>query len=524
MSFLKKYYFLIIILILLIYSISTFNLIEVGIMEARNFQTAKEMVEDNNWLLPTLNGEPRYQKPPLPTWLTAFSVLLFNSKSIIFYRIPAILLLFIIGITSYFFSLKIKFNKNESLINGLITVSSIYIIAIIFEAPWDIFAHGFMFLAIYFLFSSLENKFNLKQNILIGLLIGLSIMSKGPISIYVLLIPFLLSYILVYKKINVSIRNLIQILFVSIISGSLWYVYVYVQDYQTLLDTTSKETNNWFNYNLKPFYYYWNFFINSGIWLIPALTSLILPFINSKISINKNHLLTCYWVIISVILLSLIPEKKTRYIVPVLMPLALNTGFYINYIIKYSKQKSISSLWPIYLNFILISFASLIFTVIHVYNYGFSFFSMISIIIILGFIYNFYKQDFDKVIYLKIVLFFSLVNLVLPQIYSNTNTNYTSVDSFHQDIKELNLYSDYEITADLIWRLNRKVKKHELSKIDDSIFVLFSNKNIDSMNIKLIENKLLIRGKIELDFNTTTEENKRYSDRLETNLYLLSKK
>ena len=190
MSFLKKYYFLIIILILLIYSISTFNLIEVGIMEARNFQTAQEMVEDNNWLLPTLNGEPRYQKPPLPTWLTALSVLLFNSKSIIFYRIPAILLLFIIGITSYFFSLKIKFNKNESLINGLITVSSIYIIAVIFEAPWDIFAHGFMFLAIYFLFSSLENKFNLKQNILIGLLIGLSIMSKGPISIYVLLIPF----------------------------------------------------------------------------------------------------------------------------------------------------------------------------------------------------------------------------------------------------------------------------------------------------------------------------------------------
>jgi len=117
-----------------------------------------------------------------------------------------------------------------------------------------------------------------------------------------------------------------------------------------------------------------------------------------------------------------------------------------------------------------------------------------------------------------------LVNLVLPQIYSNTNTNYTSVDSFHQDIKELNLYSDYEITADLIWRLNRKVKKHELSKIDDSIFVLFSNKNIDSMNIKLIENKLLIREKIELNFNTTIEENKRYRARLETNLYILSKK
>lgn len=524
MSFLKKYYFLIIILILLIYSISTFNLIEVGIMEARNFQTAKEMVEDNNWLLPTLNGEPRYQKPPLPTWLTALSVLLFNSKSIIFYRIPAILLLFIIGITSYFFSLKIKFNKNESLINGLITVSSIYIIAIIFEAPWDIFAHGFMFLAIYFLFSSLENKFNLKQNILIGLLIGLSIMSKGPISIYVLLIPFLLSYLLVYKKINVSISDLIQILFVSIISGSLWYVYVYIQDYQTLLDTTSQETKNWFNYNLKPFYYYWDFFINSGIWLIPAIASLIFPFINSKISINKNYLLTSYWVIFSVILLSLIPEKKTRYIMPVLIPLALNTGFYINYIIKYSKQKSISSLWPIYLNFILISIAGIIIPAIYIYNYGFSFFSTITIIIALSFIYNFYKREFDKVVYLKIILFFTMINFILPQMYSNTNTNYTSTDKLHHDIKELKLYSDYNITPDLIWNLNKKVRKLELSKINDSIFVLISNKNFDAKNINIIENKLLIKKKIKLNFNTTTEENNRYRDRLATNLYILSKK
>ncbi|HJN53573.1 MAG TPA: hypothetical protein QGI27_00710, partial [Flavobacteriaceae bacterium] len=108
--------------------------------------------------------------------------------------------------------------------------------------------------------------------------------------------------------------------------------------------------------------------------------------------------------------------------------------------------------------------------------------------------------------------------------YSNTNNDYTSLNSLEYEIRNLKLYSDYKITADLIWNLKRKVKKTELSKIDDSIFVLFSNKNIDSMNIKLIENKLLIREKIELDFNTTIEENKRYRARLETNLYILSKK
>ena len=131
MSFLSKYKFLIILLILLVFSFSTFNLVEVGLMEARNFQTANEIIEDDNWLLPTLNGEPRYQKPPLPTWITALSVLISNSKSIIFYRLPAIIFLFVIGLTSYFFSIKIKLNKQESIINGLITISSFYIIAII---------------------------------------------------------------------------------------------------------------------------------------------------------------------------------------------------------------------------------------------------------------------------------------------------------------------------------------------------------------------------------------------------------
>ena len=109
MSFLSKYKFLIILLILLVFSFSTFNLVEVGLMEARNFQTANEIIEDDNWLLPTLNGEPRYQKPPIPTWITALSVLISNSKSIIFYRLPAIIFLFVIGLTSYFFSIKIKY-------------------------------------------------------------------------------------------------------------------------------------------------------------------------------------------------------------------------------------------------------------------------------------------------------------------------------------------------------------------------------------------------------------------------------
>ena len=57
----------IVVIVLLMLCINI-DVIDVTIMEARNFITAREMLTDGNWLLTTMNGEPRYQKPPLPTW------------------------------------------------------------------------------------------------------------------------------------------------------------------------------------------------------------------------------------------------------------------------------------------------------------------------------------------------------------------------------------------------------------------------------------------------------------------------
>lgn len=45
--------------------------LQTDIMESRNIVTAREMVSDGNWLVPTMNGELRLEKPPLPTWVAA---------------------------------------------------------------------------------------------------------------------------------------------------------------------------------------------------------------------------------------------------------------------------------------------------------------------------------------------------------------------------------------------------------------------------------------------------------------------
>ena len=63
------------------------------LMEARNFVTAREMVRYGNWIIPTMNGNFRFEKPPLPTWITAIFMKIFKTTSNEFIlRIPIALL------------------------------------------------------------------------------------------------------------------------------------------------------------------------------------------------------------------------------------------------------------------------------------------------------------------------------------------------------------------------------------------------------------------------------------------------
>ena len=78
----KKRPVLTIILLVAVLLFPFLGVMEVTIMEARNFITAREMLTDGNWILTTMNGEARYPKPPLPTWLTALSAMLFGVKSV----------------------------------------------------------------------------------------------------------------------------------------------------------------------------------------------------------------------------------------------------------------------------------------------------------------------------------------------------------------------------------------------------------------------------------------------------------
>lgn len=517
--------------------------LQVTIMEARNFITAREMITDNNWLLTTMNGVPRYQKPPLPTWLTAFSGLVFGVKSVFGMRLPAILMVMVLAIFTFKLSKFILKSRAHSAINAFILITSFYVIGITIEAPWDVFTHGFMMVAIYYLFLLFKNEtVNWQHVILASLGIAASLLSKGPVSFYALLLPFLIAFALTFKFNNITYKlpALITILVLALILGGSWYLYVRLEDPKTFEAITSKETANWTSYNVRPFYYYWSFFTQSGIWTIPAFIGLLYPYMKRRAIHYKAYKFTFLWTVIAVILLSIIPEKKSRYLMPVLIPLALNTGFYIEYLFrrfKYldSKKETI----PVYFNFILIAIIGLVapfglaylfYEQFHNHIVTFSVFGFVLLVISILILTQLYKKKIKHVFLLTVVFFASIFTFGLPVFKTFTSENYKPISKLLQknETDGIKTYSFGDATPETIWQYGEKIPTiHNLNTIEslpkDSKFGLLtyglSKEHMDVLNPYFNIEKIN-----RFDLNEAEPESRQYKDRLTFDYYELSRK
>ncbi|WP_274475927.1 ArnT family glycosyltransferase [Mangrovimonas aestuarii] len=516
------------------------NSIPVSIMEARNFVTAREMINDGHWILTTMNGLARYEKPPLPTWLTAFSSMIFGVKSVFAMRLPTVLFMMITGVFIFKISDLLTENRLQSLLNGFVAITSFYVLGITVEAPWDIFTHGFMLVAIYYTFNWLQTHNNNLKNVLLAILfIGFSFLSKGPVSLFALLLPFILSYGIVYKYTKRSILSVIGILLLGIALGASWFIYVRLKDPATFTAIAQKETGNWSSYNVRPFYYYWSFFTQSGIWTIPAFMSLLYPYLKNRVTNKKGYLFSFLWTIIAVILLSLIPEKKSRYLMPVLLPLSINIGFYLNYLIREFKAlKDKRETLPVYFNFGLIGTIAIVAPFLIYFMLSdklsnhwlqFALLTIVSLICGVLFFLKLKKKELLHVIVLTVSFFVGLVATGLPLAGIFKTENYRSFDEIKTDYKSLEIYGLEEPSPEIIWSFGEKIQaiKNEDSTISHphlETFGLLSSEYDLKKNIDLLQSKYQIKEVGSFDLNTAASNSRSYKTRLHKNLYILTRR
>ena len=311
------------------------DLVPVNIMEARNFITAREMIQGGSWLLPTMNGELRIAKPPLPTWITAvFMQWAGTDTNLIANRIPAGVAALLLAVFTYLMVKRITGDGEAALMSLLVLATSYIFMLSARKNAWDIFSVSFMTGAVWAMTEAFMNKGGrFLYLVLCSLLMACAFYSKGPVPFWVILAPFIISFMITFglKELKDNRRVLLlAFLFCAILSAA-WPLYIYLNTPHTAAAVVSKESTGWFTKHTEPLWYYLLHFQEIvGIWVFFLFYGLVAPFIRKNWKPGER--LFVFWFILTIVFISVFPEKKLRYLLPAVVPGAVVSAVAIGHL------------------------------------------------------------------------------------------------------------------------------------------------------------------------------------------------
>ena len=326
------------------------------LMEARNFVAAREMAEGGSWLIPTLNGALRLAKPPLPTWAVAAVLRAAgpDSPDLFLLRLPAALMLTLL--VFFFWGLLRELTREQpgeaeapgrtAWLGALLLASTFLLITVGREGQWDIFANSLMIGALWALLRGWRAPAGRAAGWLGlgGLLLGSSLLSKGPVALYAVLLPFAATF---FSPLNPRRRaanapgagrarlpGLLLALGVGLGVGLAWPAYLAWQREvaPAALAVARLEISSWGERHSRPFWFYLNFPVFAGVWAPLALAALAAPWARGRAGRFVPYALGLGWLLLTLLLLSVVPEKKERYMLPLLPPLVLLTAGLLRYL------------------------------------------------------------------------------------------------------------------------------------------------------------------------------------------------
>lgn len=318
------------------------------IMESRNIITAREMVSDGCWLVPTMNGELRLAKPPLPTWIGG-GVELLCPGSLAAQRVPAAIVATLWVLFTMLIARRLTRRNDFAVITVVVMLTLYNMVLMGRSATWDIYCHSLMMGAIYFLIKGLHDASGAKVWAWLvgaGVMMGLSFLSKGPVSFYALLLPFVIAMCLWWRPESMKGKwlPLVACIVTTVVVGGAYYAWLVGYHMPELQQVAHQESGAWVNHNVRPWYYYWRFFLEGGAWAPFILAALAIPYWKKRLPHPNAYLFATGWMLMQLVLLSLMPEKKMRYLLPMSPTVAMSVAFVLLWLIdktRYSKATRI---------------------------------------------------------------------------------------------------------------------------------------------------------------------------------------
>lgn len=505
------------------------QVIPADLMESRNLATAQEMVRNDSYLIPTMNGELRLEKPPLPTWIAA-GIEHIAPGNLIVQRYAAGLSATLMVVFLYLLVIKLTRSRRVALMSALVLATSFNVILMGRTATWDIYCHSFMLGAIYFLVLALSKEgAQWKYFTLSGLLMGISFLSKGPVSFYALLLPFIIAYAIIYKP---SLKNkawpLVTMLALFLLVAFWWTIYLLLTHPEMMLQVAHKESSSWIDHNVRPWYYYWQFPAEAGIWALFLVTALIYFVFRSRHTFKQVYGFVFTWFMSSLVLLSIIPEKKTRYLLPILISGAFLVGLYI-----YHCLKNMSTSWEKWVFRINVTLLAIIFIAIPPALYKLFYASgNISLVALLlsvvlgwgagvGILLSVYKKREMKVdvaffcIILGMIMIEGVCLKSIGSVFINSERNSIRLLRQNGEVKGMPFYynQDEPLRMELVYEANQTIRKIDVKDdaliVESTPFVFVSEQPIDSV---FAENENIVITNIGVfDNNWRTTGHRRYN-------------
>lgn len=505
------------------------QVIPADLMESRNLATAQEMVRNDSYLIPTMNGELRLEKPPLPTWIAA-GVEHIAPGNLVVQRYAAGLAATLMVMFLYLLVVKLTRSRKTALLAALVLATSLNVILMGRTATWDIYCHSFMLGAIYFLVLALSGEGAQWRNFLFsGMLMGISFLSKGPVSFYALLLSFIIAYAISYKP---SLKNkvwpLISMVALCLLIAFWWTIYLLLTHPEMMLQVAHKESSSWIDHNVRPWYYYWQFPAEAGIWALFLVTALIYFAFRNRHTFKQVYGFAFTWFVSSLVLLSVIPEKKARYLLPILIPGAFLVGLYIYHCIK-----GLSASWEKWIFRINATLIAIIFIAIPpvlykmFYENGNISLGALLLSIVLGWgigagifhsIYRKKEIRADKVFFCIILGMMMIEGVCLKSIGSvfiNSERNSIRLLRQNTEVQGTPFFynQDEFLRMELVYEANQTIRKMDVSddaQIYESVpFVFVSGQPIDSIFAK--KENIVITNIGTFDNNWRTTGHRRYN-------------
>ncbi len=311
------------------------DLLGVDIMEARNLITAREMIETGRWFVPTLHGEPRLAKPPLPTWLTAMAMLggsAGQDTDLAVNRIPSALAGLLLAASLFGLTRFWTRSTDAAAWTTAFLATSYMFVLMGRRNSWDIYCHAFMLAAIWALAVIAESPAPRKRlAVVAGVLLGLSGLSKGPVSYYALLLPCIPAVLATggWSGARARWRDLRLALGLGVALSVSWPAAAWLAMPDNFSRMLATEQGAWFVEHTKPFWFYLQFPLMTGVWSLMACAALWPGHARARVEPFLPYWRPVLWTLGCVVLLMLVPEKKDRYLLPVLVPLCQLMGVYV---------------------------------------------------------------------------------------------------------------------------------------------------------------------------------------------------